>query len=70
MAKRVAGIEVEVEKLEAKLAQIEAHLAAPSGADDVVTLSLEYGRVRDELAARMEEWESATLEAESLGAGV
>ncbi|HVK04481.1 MAG TPA: ABC-F family ATP-binding cassette domain-containing protein [Armatimonadaceae bacterium] len=68
MAKRVAGIEAEVEKLEEKLARIEAHLAAPSGGDDVVTLSLEYGKVKDELAARMEEWEAATLEAESLGA--
>ncbi|GEM_PF-5028320 len=70
MAKRVAAIEAEVEKLEAKLGDIEARLASPGSGDDLVALSHDYAKVKDEIAARMEEWEAATLEAESLGAAV
>jgi ATP-binding cassette subfamily F protein 3 len=69
-AKRVTGLEADVERLEAKLAGIEARLSSPGPGDDAVALSLDYGKVRDELAARMEEWEAATLEAESLGAAL
>lgn len=68
--KRVAAIEAEVETLEARLAEIEAALAAPSSADEAITLSHEYQKVKDEVTARMEEWETATLEAESLGAAL
>ena len=68
--KRVAAIEAEVETLEARLTEIEASLAAPSSADEAITLSHEYQKVKDEIATRMEEWETATLEAESLGAAL
>jgi ATP-binding cassette subfamily F protein 3 len=67
-AKRVATLEAEVEKLETRLAEIEAALSSPSSADEAVTLSHEYARLKEEIAARMGEWEAATLEAEAIGA--
>jgi ATPase subunit of ABC transporter with duplicated ATPase domains len=67
-AKRVATLEAEVEKLETRLAEIEAALSSPSSAEEAVTLSHAYARVKEDIAARMGEWEAATLEAEAIGA--
>ena len=48
--------------------EIEAALSSPSSADEAVTLSHEYARLKEDIAARMGEWEAATLEAEAIGA--
>ncbi|GAB4463322.1 MAG: ABC-F family ATP-binding cassette domain-containing protein [Armatimonadaceae bacterium] len=69
-AKRVAALEAEIEQCEARLAEIEAALSAPASADDALALSHAYQEAQDSLNAKMEEWETATLEAESLGAAV
>jgi ATP-binding cassette subfamily F protein 3 len=69
-AKRVATLEAEVEKLETRLVEIETALSAPKDADHALALSHEYAHVKDDIAARMEEWEAATVEAEALGAAV
>lgn len=65
-AKRVAALEADVEKLEARLSQIEIGLSAPTSADEALSLSQEYERVRTTLSAKIEEWETATIEAESV----
>lgn len=64
--KRVAALEAEIERLEARQAQIEADLSAPTSADAALALSKEYADVQATLAARMEEWETATLDAEAM----
>jgi predicted nucleic acid-binding Zn-ribbon protein len=64
--KRVVVLEAEIEKLEAKQAEIEAALSAPKSADDALALSHEYEQVQTTLAAKFAEWETATLEAEAL----
>jgi predicted nucleic acid-binding Zn-ribbon protein len=69
-ARRVSTLESTVAALEARLVEIEAGLSAPTSADEAVALSQEHARVTDEITARMSEWESATLEAEALGAPV
>jgi ATP-binding cassette subfamily F protein 3 len=69
-AKRVTTLESAVAALEERLAEIETGLSAPKSADDALTLSQEHSRVTEEIAAKMAEWESATLEAEALGAPV
>ena len=70
LQKRVAILEGEIEILETRLTEIETSLAAPSSADHAIALSHDYARLKDQIAAQMHEWESATLEAESLGATV
>ena len=70
LMKRVAAIESEVEILENKLAEIEAGLAAPASADAAIALSHDYARIKADLTAKIDEWESANVEAESLGATV
>jgi ATP-binding cassette subfamily F protein 3 len=67
LQKRVQAIEMEIEALEAKLGEVESGLAAPDSADHAVSLSHEYARLKDEIAERMQEWESVTLEAETVG---
>ncbi len=67
-AKRVAVLEADVETLEGRLAEIEAGLSAPSSADAALLLAREHAQVQESLAARLAEWEAATLEAETLGA--
>jgi len=69
-AKRVATLETQVAELEKRLAEIEAGLSAPKSADDALILSQEHARVSTEITERMTEWETATLEAEALGATV
>lgn len=69
-AKRVSALEAAVSQLEERLAEIEGGLSAPKSADDALALSQEHARVTEEIAARMAEWETATLEAEALGAAV
>ncbi len=70
VAKRVAQLEADVEKLETRLSEIEADLSSPQSADAALALSHDYARVKDDLTARMNEWEAATLEAEAVGASV
>ncbi len=69
-AKRVITLETTVATLETRLVVIEAGLSAPKSADDALALSREHAQVTDEIAAKMAEWESATMEAEALGAPV
>ena len=68
LAKKVAQLEAEIEKSETRLTEIETGLSAPQSAESALALSQEYGRVKAEIAARMTEWETATLQAEALGA--
>lgn len=68
MAKRVAAIEGEIEALETRLAEIETALSAPTTPDEAITLSHEYQKVKDAIAAKVEEWEAASLEMEAIGA--
>ncbi|MBC8101234.1 MAG: ABC-F family ATP-binding cassette domain-containing protein, partial [Cytophagales bacterium] len=69
-AKRVATLEEAVARLETRVGEIETGLSAPKSSDDALTLSAEHARVTEDLAAKLTEWESATLEAEALGAPV
>ncbi|MES2461560.1 MAG: ABC-F family ATP-binding cassette domain-containing protein [Armatimonadota bacterium] len=69
-AKRVSTLETTVAALEARILEIEAGLSAPKSADDALALSQEHARVTEEIAAKMTEWESATMEAEALGAPI
>ena len=66
-AKRVADLEAEVAALEVRLKAIEKGLSAPGSVDEALSLGREHGDVQDRLAARLEAWEKATLEAEALG---
>ena len=66
-AKRVADLEAEVASLEARLKAIEEGLSAPGSVDEALALGREHSDVQDRLAARLEAWETATLEAEALG---
>jgi ATP-binding cassette subfamily F protein uup len=68
VARRVAALEAEVEALETRLAAVEAGLSSPRSADDALALAAEHAQVGETLAARLSDWESATLEAEALGA--
>ena len=67
-AKRVTTLESEVALLEKRVTAIETALSSPKSAGDAVTLSQEYGHLKDEINARLSEWETATIEAEELGA--
>lgn len=66
--KRVATLENEIETLESRLASVEAGLSAPTSADHALALSREHAEAQSALADRLSEWETATLEAEALGA--
>ncbi|MDX1932057.1 MAG: ABC-F family ATP-binding cassette domain-containing protein [Capsulimonadales bacterium] len=68
LQKQVDVIERKIADLETELAEIEGKLAAPGSADEAVTLSHRYSALQAEIAARMEEWEAATMELESVGA--
>jgi predicted nucleic acid-binding Zn-ribbon protein len=67
LQKRVTAVEEQIAEVEARLAGIEAKLSAPSSAEEALRLSGEYTEVQNEIMARMEEWEVATLELEELG---
>jgi ATP-binding cassette subfamily F protein 3 len=70
LTKRVAALETEVGESEGRLAEIEKGLSSPTSTADAISLSLDYERVKDELAVRMMEWEAATADAEAVGAPV
>lgn len=65
--KRVSVLEADIGKLEARQAEVEAGLSAPSSADAALALAREYEQVQAALLERMEEWEVAVLEAEAMG---
>lgn len=66
--KRVAVLETEIEDLETRVQGIESALSAPASANAAVALANEYAQAKEALTARMNDWETATLEAEALGA--
>ncbi len=53
---RIAYLECEIEKLEKKMQEIEAVLAAPSGKDDIMELTRTYLEHKRDLDAKTEEW--------------
>jgi ATP-binding cassette subfamily F protein 3 len=63
----VLASEREVERLEARLNEIEARLAAPTPETNCVALAQEHGGVQAALAEAMSAWERAAKHAESLG---
>jgi hypothetical protein len=57
-----------VNVLETRIAEVEARLAAPSGAvADMVALAAEHTRLQDDLAAALSKWEQAVADSEALG---
>jgi ATP-binding cassette subfamily F protein 3 len=68
--KRVATVESEIAKIEARISEIETALSAPESVDHAIVLAKEYETAKKALTKKFEEWETATLEAEALGAAV
>ncbi len=63
----VAAAEVKVERLEARLRNIEGTLSNPSPTDNVVALSQEHGGVQHALAEAIADWERLTGYLDRLG---
>ncbi len=66
LEKLVAQIEVEVAELESELAEIEDRLANVDPKADVYAMTLEHGRVREDLAGSMAAWEEQASRLERL----
>ena len=53
---RVSFLEKEIEKLEARMKEIEAVLSSPKEGDDIMELTREYLECKRDLDAKTEEW--------------
>ena len=53
---RISYLECEIEKLEARMAEIESKLSAPGPDDDIMDLTREYLECKRELDAKTDEW--------------
>ncbi|MCQ2165539.1 MAG: hypothetical protein MJZ04_10265, partial [Bacteroidales bacterium] len=53
---RIAWLEKEIEKIEARMKAIEAVLQSPSEKDDIMELTREYLENKRDLDAKTEEW--------------
>ena len=58
---RISYLECEIEKLEARMKEIEAVLSAPSPQDDIMELTREYLECKRDLDAKTDEWGSLSL---------
>jgi ATP-binding cassette subfamily F protein 3 len=53
---RIEFLEREIEKLEARMKEIESVLAAPKEGDDIMELTREYLECKRDLDAKTDEW--------------
>ena len=53
---RASFLEKEIEKLEARMKEIEAVLSSPKEGDDIMELTREYLECKRDLDAKTEEW--------------
>ncbi len=58
---RISYLECEIEKLEARMKEIETVLSAPGPEDDIIELTREYLECKRDLDAKTDEWGSLTL---------
>ena len=58
---RISYLECEIEKLEARMKEIETVLSAPGPEDDILELTREYLECKRDLDAKTDEWGSLSL---------